>query len=58
MKRETTTAQMAEYLRIHQRSFIDKLGDEYEEMPREKISGSWFFNINEVMTWIEERFNK
>lgn len=58
MKEILSAEEMATYLRIHYRSFVDLLKTEYKDMPKTKEKGVWQFNKNEVMKWIEERFNE
>lgn len=55
---ETLNAiELATYLRIHYRTLIDLLKTDYKDMPKTKKGASWEFNKEEVMKFIEERFN-
>jgi len=52
-----TTQQLADYLRVHYKSLLKYLKDDYKDMPRKKVSGEYVFDIKEVMKYIENKFN-
>lgn len=57
MQRTKTTKEVANYLRLSYDRFRNRFKSDYKNMPREFVGREWRYNLEEVMKFIEERFN-